>query len=74
MPIVEITIFEGRSDETKLRAMRAITDAVVDSLDAPRGDVRVIIREIPRSHMTVGGELKLQRRPAAEPPPETGQS
>lgn len=62
MPIVEVTIFEGRSDETKLSAMRSITEAVVTSLRVPVGDVRVIIREIPRTHMTIGGALKPERR------------
>ena len=62
MPIVEVTIFEGRSDETKLSAMQSITEAVVTSLRVPVGDVRVIIRESPRTHMTIGGALKPERR------------
>jgi 4-oxalocrotonate tautomerase len=61
MPIVEVTIFEGRSDDAKLDAMKAITGAVVGSLNVPAGDVRVIIREIPRHHMTIGGALKPER-------------
>lgn len=67
MPIVEVTIFEGRSDEAKLTAMQSITDAVVTSLKVPTGDVRVIIREIPRKHMTIGGALKPERNLADAP-------
>lgn len=72
MPIVELTIFEGRSDATKLAAMQAITDAVVESLGAPLADVRVIIREIPREHMTVGGQLKPGRAAVPEPSEASG--
>lgn len=67
MPIVELTIFKGRSDETKLIAMQSITDAVITSLKVPIGDVRVIIREIPRKHMTIGGALKPQRKTTEAP-------
>jgi len=55
MPIVEITLVEGRSQEQKRALMKEVTDAVVSSVGAPIEAVRVIIREIPPEHFAVGG-------------------
>lgn len=62
MPLVEITLVEGRSPE-KLRALiRAVTAAVQESLEAPPETIRVILREVPASHWAVGGETLEERR------------
>jgi len=58
MPIVEVTLIEGRSFEKKKKMVEAVTNAIVSSLDAPREAVRVIIREVPSWHFAAGGELK----------------
>lgn len=58
MPIVEITLLEGRTPEKKAALMAKVTDAVVESIDAPREAVRVLLREIPASHFAVGGVAK----------------
>lgn len=58
MPIVDITILEGRSPEKKLALMEKVTDAVVEAIDAPREAVRVLIREIPAEHFAVAGKPK----------------
>ncbi|KJS45493.1 MAG: hypothetical protein VR70_00445 [Rhodospirillaceae bacterium BRH_c57] len=58
MPIVEITLLEGRSPQKKVALMRKVTDAVVEAIDAPRDSVRVILREIPPEHFAAGGEPK----------------
>jgi 4-oxalocrotonate tautomerase len=55
MPIVEITLMEGRDPQAKTRLMALVTDAVVEAVNAPRETVRVILREIPREHFAVGG-------------------
>jgi 4-oxalocrotonate tautomerase len=55
MPIVEITLMEGRSPEQKKTLMKAVTEAVVSSVGAPVESVRVILREIPPAHFAVGG-------------------
>ena len=44
MAVVTLTIFEGRSDNTKARLIAALTDAVVKELPAKPEHVRVIIR------------------------------
>ena len=58
MPIVEMTILEGRSFEKKKAMVEAVTDAIVTSFDAPRDSVRIIIREVPPWHFAAGGVLK----------------
>lgn len=58
MPIVEITMVEGRSPAMKRNLMRSVTDAITGSLSVPSDNVRVMISEIPKSHFAVGGEVK----------------
>lgn len=58
MPIIEVTLLEGRSQETKLRLMQALTDATIEAVGAPRENVRVMIREIAPSNFAVGGVVK----------------
>jgi len=58
MPIVEITLIEGRTKDQKRALAKEVTDAVVSSVGAPIEAVRVIIREIPPEHFAVGGVPK----------------
>ncbi|VFU10771.1 2-hydroxymuconate tautomerase [Methylocella tundrae] len=58
MPIVEITLIEGRTYEDKSRLVAAVTEAIVSSIKAPREAVRIIIREVPAHHFAAGGVLK----------------
>jgi len=58
MPIVEITMIEGRAPEAKRRLIAKVTDAIVDAIDAPRESVRIMIREIPALHFGVAGKTK----------------
>jgi 4-oxalocrotonate tautomerase len=63
MPIVEITLVEGRSDAAKVRLHSKVTDAVIEAIGAPRESVRVILREIPPLHFAVGGVSKAAAKP-----------
>lgn len=58
MPLVEVTIIEGRPPERKRALIKEVTDAVEHSLDAPRSSIRVVIREVPAAHWGIGGEPK----------------
>ncbi|NDW43886.1 4-oxalocrotonate tautomerase [Ruegeria sp. PrR005] len=58
MPLVEVTIIEGRPPERKRALIREVTDAVEHALEAPRASIRVVIREVPAAHWGVGGEPK----------------
>lgn len=56
MPLVQITIMEGRSDEKKERMIKEVSEAVSNSLDAPMENIRVLINEIPASHWGIAGQ------------------
>ena len=58
MPLVEITMIEGRSKEKKVALIKKLTDAVEESIGAPRESIRVVIREVPPEHWGVGGVPK----------------
>jgi len=61
MPFVEITLAEGRPPE-KLRALiTAVTDAVCESIAAPKANVRVVIRELPKTHWAAGDVTLAER-------------
>ncbi len=55
MPIVQVNMMEGRSDEQKEAVIREITEALVRAVDAPRESVRVLINEMPKQHFGIGG-------------------
>jgi len=59
MAIVNLTIFEGRDEETKSRLIRALTDAVVKELPANPKHVRVVIIEVPEGNYGVAGVVRL---------------
>ena len=62
MPIVEVTLVNGRSPE-ELRAMiSAVTTAVSETLAAPCESIRVIIREVPTTHFAAGDVTIAERR------------
>lgn len=56
MPIAQLYILEGRSDEQKETLIREVSEAMSRSLDAPIERVRVIITEMPKNHFGIGGE------------------
>lgn len=68
MPLVNVHMAQGRSPDQKAALMAAITDAVVNTLDAPRDSVRVWITEMSNLDYMAGGELLAhkQQRLAAE--------
>jgi 4-oxalocrotonate tautomerase len=55
MPIIDVTLFEGREEETKLQLMREVTEVVARRLEVPPAVVTVVLREIPRTNLTKGG-------------------
>lgn len=60
MPIIEVTMLEGRSKEQKAGLIAELTDAAIRAVDAPRQSVRVILREIPAEHFGVAGKSKAE--------------
>lgn len=56
MPIVSISMLEGRSDEQKELMINEVSEAIARSLDAPKESVRVLIYEMSPQHFGIGGQ------------------
>ncbi|MCI5040860.1 MAG: 2-hydroxymuconate tautomerase family protein [Donghicola eburneus] len=56
MPLVEVTLLEGRTPDQKRALISGVTDAVEASIGAPRASIRVALRELPAAHWAIGGE------------------
>lgn len=63
MPLVEITLWPGRTEEIKERLIRDVTAAVCGACGAPPESVSVILREVPKSDWGRGGEPFSKTRP-----------
>lgn len=55
MPLVQISMFPGRTPEAKEAMIREVTDAVVRTTGAPPEAVTVIVHEIEKSHWARAG-------------------
>jgi 4-oxalocrotonate tautomerase len=62
MPLVEIHILEGRTNEQKKALLSAVTKAVQDSINVPPEKIRVWIQEMPRTEFMAGGVLAAERK------------
>ncbi|PMS38586.1 4-oxalocrotonate tautomerase [Trinickia symbiotica] len=58
MPLIQVTLIEGRTINAKAALIDHLTEAAVEALGAPRESVRVIIQEVPAAHWGVGGVPK----------------
>jgi 4-oxalocrotonate tautomerase len=67
MPLLQVSLVEGRAPEVKERLIAVLTDAVVDVIGARRETVRVILTDVPAAHWGVGGTSK-QPQPEQERP------
>lgn len=63
MPIAQLYILEGRTDEQKERLIREVSEAMSRSIDSPIERVRVIITEMPKNHFGIAGEPASKVRP-----------
>ena len=55
MPLVQISLWPGRSDEVKEKMIAAVTEAVSRTSGAPPEAVEVIIHEVPKTNWGMGG-------------------
>ncbi|OIK11690.1 2-hydroxymuconate tautomerase [Bacillus sp. MUM 13] len=58
MPIIQITLIEGRDQETIETCIRNVARTVNESLGAPMKSIRVIVNEVPKNRFAVGDMLK----------------
>ena len=68
MPLIQVSLAAGRTEEQKRALLQALTAAAHESSGAPVASIRVWIHEFPPENFIAGGELIADRRAAAEPP------
>ena len=61
MPIVNVKLLEGRSDEQLKALVEEVTNAVEKTTNADRDAIQVIIEEMKKSHYAVGGVRKSEQ-------------
>jgi 4-oxalocrotonate tautomerase len=65
MPLINVHLAAGRTDEQKKALMAALTQAAQDSIGAPLASIRVWITEMQPTEFMAGGELMADRQKAA---------
>jgi 4-oxalocrotonate tautomerase len=58
MPIIQITMLEGRDQETIETCLRNVARTVHESLGAPLSSIRIVVNEVPANRFAVGDVLK----------------
>lgn len=64
MPNLNVYLVEGFSTGQKAGLLQRLTDAVVDSIGAPKSSVRIFLIELPKAHICVGGTTLLAEEQA----------
>ena len=67
MPIIDVTLAEGRTPAQLRTLVHKLTEAAVEAVDAPRDSVRVILREVPLTHFAAADVTIAERRGAPDP-------
>lgn len=67
MPLIEVTLVEGRTPQQLRNLITGLTDAAVEAVDAPRESVRVVVREVPKTHFAAGDVTIAEKQGAADP-------
>ena len=55
MPIVQISMIEGRTPEKKEQLIKKVTDAIIEVLQVPADRVRIVLNEVPKENLGYGG-------------------
>ena len=62
MPIIDVTLLEGRPPAVRAELIRELTDAAERVLGVPRDTIRVLLRELPAENWGVGGRPKSETK------------
>lgn len=54
MPLVEVTLAQGRSGDQVRTLIHEVHEAVLRTVNTRSEHIRVIVREVPRSHWATG--------------------
>jgi len=58
MPYVTVKMLEGRTDEQKKALVEKVTEAVSETVNAPKENITVFIEEMSKNHYGVAGVRK----------------
>ena len=62
MPLIEVHLLEGRTDEQKKALLASVTTAVHESIGAPLESIRVWVQEFSPKEYMVAGVLAADRK------------
>ncbi len=54
MPLIQVTLVEGRSPEQLRALISKLTAAVTEAIGAPKEAIRVVLNEVPDTHWAAG--------------------
>ena len=60
MPLVQITLIEGRDAATVSECARQVARTLQQTLAAPMESIRVVVNEVPATHWVVGDRTRAQ--------------
>jgi 4-oxalocrotonate tautomerase len=63
MPVIQITVVEGRDSERIEACIREVARVASDTLGAPLSSIRVMVHEVPANRFAVGTRLKSDPAP-----------
>ncbi len=67
MPLIEVTLVEGRTPAQLRTLITALTDAAEAAVQAPRESIRVVLREVPTTHFAAGDVTIAEKHGAPDP-------
>ena len=62
MPIIDVTLTQGRSPEQLRTLIHELTLAAQRAVDAPLTSIRVMVREVPSTHFAAGDDVTIAER------------
>jgi 4-oxalocrotonate tautomerase len=60
LPVVQVSVWAGISDENKKKIVEGIT-RVIEEVGVPREAITIIIYEVPKADWASGGQLHSER-------------
>ncbi len=61
MPMVQITMLQGRTSEQKRKIAKRVTDVLVEEAGAKREGITIAFHEVSKESYATGGELMIDK-------------
>lgn len=62
MPIIQVSLVEGRPPEQLRALIHGLTEVVAETIGAPVETVRVVVTEVPPTHWGSGSQTIAEKR------------